>query len=149
MDLHSSPCFQAAPGMLYLPAASTSAYPARDNANETELSMPQTTNDGERCCLPADRPLVTAGVRKKEFLLLLDRLKDAPGESTVGRECAGLGQKRSQPGACLGCMAVGKKRKKREIKISRPRFADSVMTQGAKFSYRSAQQWGERLLASP
>ena len=42
-----------------------------------------------------------------------------------------------------------KNRKKREIKISCPRFADSVMTQGAKFSYRSAWQRGERLLASP
>lgn len=35
MDLHSLPCFQAALEMLYLPAALTNAYPAKDNANQT------------------------------------------------------------------------------------------------------------------
>lgn len=37
MDLHSL-CFQAAPGLLHLPTAWASAFPARDLAGQAELS---------------------------------------------------------------------------------------------------------------
>lgn len=77
MDLHPLPRFQAAPGMPYLPAAPTSAYPARYNANQAASRA----SDLERW----ETTLLPCGQATKKLLLLLDRLKDAPGESTTGR----------------------------------------------------------------
>lgn len=80
MELHSLPCFRAAPGMLHLPPASTSAYPARDSPNQTELSAPQPASGGERCCLPASQQVSEEGA-----LASPGQSQNAPGENDVGR----------------------------------------------------------------
>lgn len=58
MDLHYL-CFQAAPGMLYLPTAQASTFPAPDLAGQAELSTFWATDDGQGGCRQA---LAGAGI---------------------------------------------------------------------------------------
>jgi len=136
MDFHSPLCSQAAPGMLCLPPAVTQRVTA----------LPRQRFPCLRPLMGRETTLLACGHGSCYFFWTGSRMLQ--GKATRAGKVLGQDRNQANLEPALGAWLL-KKRKKREIKTSCPRFADSVMTQVVKFSYPSAQWWGERLLVSP